>query len=134
MIESLLIAVEPDDPSERVLRFGAWLGGAVDAETSILSVLEEPQRRDQLRSDYETQVRESIEQRLDWPDLAKVIVEDGMAAETILEQAELEAIDLIVLGTHRQSSLERVVLGSVAESVMQEATVPVLTVPPAVTE
>ena len=38
------------------------------------------------------------------------------------------AVDLIVMGTHGRGGLPRLVLGSVAESVMRKAPCPVLTV------
>ena len=39
-----------------------------------------------------------------------------------------EGVDLIVIGTHGRTGLKRVLMGSVAESVMRLATCPVLTV------
>lgn len=51
----------------------------------------------------------------------------------ILERAETDRVDLIVLGTHGRSGFERWVLGSVAERVLRTSKVPVLTVPPRAT-
>ncbi|HEX4934679.1 MAG TPA: universal stress protein, partial [Gemmatimonadaceae bacterium] len=44
-------------------------------------------------------------------------------------QAAVRAADLVVLGTHGRSGLERLMLGSVAERVLRIASCPVLTVP-----
>jgi nucleotide-binding universal stress UspA family protein len=52
---------------------------------------------------------------------------DGVA-QTILRQARKIKPDLIVLGTHGRRGLARVVVGSDAETVLREATVPVLLV------
>jgi nucleotide-binding universal stress UspA family protein len=49
----------------------------------------------------------------------------------ILEEAQLMAADLIVLGTHGRSGIDRVLLGSVTEKVLRKATCAVMTVPPA---
>jgi nucleotide-binding universal stress UspA family protein len=49
-------------------------------------------------------------------------------AHTILAQAKKQKADLIVLGTHGRRGLARVVVGSDAETVLREATVPVLLV------
>jgi nucleotide-binding universal stress UspA family protein len=53
---------------------------------------------------------------------------DGAPAVEILEAARQVQCDLIVLGTHGHTGLERLVMGSVAEEVMRKAKCPVLTV------
>jgi nucleotide-binding universal stress UspA family protein len=52
----------------------------------------------------------------------------GVAADLILAQAKKWKPDLIVMGTHGRRGLARVVLGSDAEHVVRDATVPVLLV------
>jgi nucleotide-binding universal stress UspA family protein len=49
----------------------------------------------------------------------------------IIGLAEKESADLIVIGTHGRTGLRRVLMGSVAESVVRHAKCPVLTVRPA---
>ena len=51
----------------------------------------------------------------------------GDPAEQILELAEARGVGLIVMGTNGRSGLLRALLGSVAESVLQSASCPVLT-------
>lgn len=41
------------------------------------------------------------------------------AAETIVEAARVRSVDLVVMSTHGRSGLRRIVLGSVAESVLR---------------
>lgn len=52
----------------------------------------------------------------------------GNAASTIIETAERLNADLIVMATHGRSGVVRLVLGSVADSVVHNAKVPVLLV------
>ena len=52
----------------------------------------------------------------------------GVPFEAIVKVAEEERADLIVIGTHGRSGLNRVLLGSVAERVIRLAPCPVLTV------
>jgi nucleotide-binding universal stress UspA family protein len=52
----------------------------------------------------------------------------GVAADDIVRLADEEKADLIVIGTHGRTGLMRVLMGSVAESVMRYAKCPVLTV------
>ena len=60
---------------------------------------------------------------------AEVVV--GYAAEEILAVAEKEAADLIVMGTHGRKGIDRILFGSVAEKVVKNSTLPVLTIRPA---
>jgi nucleotide-binding universal stress UspA family protein len=49
----------------------------------------------------------------------------GQAAPAIIEGARLKKADLIVMSSHGRSGLGRLILGSVAESVLRGTTVPV---------
>jgi nucleotide-binding universal stress UspA family protein len=49
----------------------------------------------------------------------------GAAAHAIIEGARLQKADLIVMSSHGRSGLGRLILGSVAESVLRGTTVPV---------
>lgn len=63
---------------------------------------------------------------------ADVLVErhlvDGEAVPEILEFAEKNDCDMIVMGTHGWTGLSRLLLGSVAEKVVRKANCPVMTV------
>jgi nucleotide-binding universal stress UspA family protein len=56
--------------------------------------------------------------------------EGGPPASRILEVAAQEAADLLVVGTHSRTGLQRTILGSVADRLVRQATCPVLTVRP----
>ncbi len=55
-------------------------------------------------------------------------VAQGTPVRAIIETAQREAVDLIVMGTHGRTGVGRAVLGSIAEKVMRRASCPVLTV------
>jgi len=55
-------------------------------------------------------------------------VRTGLPHRTILDYAEEIDADLIVMGTHGRTGLERYLLGSVTEKVVRTADAPVLTV------
>lgn len=57
-------------------------------------------------------------------------VVDAPADVAILEAAEDDEIDLIVMSTHGRSGLGRWIYGSVADAVLRDAPVPVMIVPP----
>ncbi|MFZ0682925.1 MAG: universal stress protein [Candidatus Cybelea sp.] len=53
---------------------------------------------------------------------------EGYPSSSLLDVAKKENADLIVMGSHGRTGLKRLWLGSVAESVVQEATIPILIV------
>jgi len=55
----------------------------------------------------------------------------GTPATAIVELAQRENADMIVMATHGRTGLSRVLMGSVAEEVVRKAHCPVLTVKPA---
>ena len=61
---------------------------------------------------------------------AKPVVLTGPAAEAIVEVAEAESADVIVMSTHGRSGVPRLLLGSVSEAVVRRSSVPVTLVPP----
>ncbi len=52
-------------------------------------------------------------------------IEVGQPARTIIEYADDHNIDHIVMGSHGRSGVSRILLGSVAETVMRRSDVPV---------
>jgi nucleotide-binding universal stress UspA family protein len=57
----------------------------------------------------------------------RIRLEEGPPAQRILDVATHEAADLLIVGTHARTGLERMVLGSVADRMVRQATCPVLT-------
>ncbi|MHC1791739.1 universal stress protein [Solidesulfovibrio sp.] len=60
----------------------------------------------------------------------KGIVLAGYPAEEILAAATEHNVDMIVMGTHGRTGIDRIIFGSVAENVVKSALCPVLTVKP----
>jgi universal stress protein A len=56
------------------------------------------------------------------------VVEEGYAATAIIDEVERQSADLVVIGTHGLSGLKHLLLGSIAERVVQKAPCAVLTV------
>ncbi len=56
----------------------------------------------------------------------KIVVTEGSAAKKIIETAEKEKADLIVMGKRGQSLVEKIMIGSVANHVLRHSPVPVL--------
>lgn len=56
------------------------------------------------------------------------VVREGHPGKVILDFAQEQKMDLIVMGTHGRRGLDRILLGSVTEEVVRLSPVPVLTV------
>jgi nucleotide-binding universal stress UspA family protein len=61
-------------------------------------------------------------------DAVETAVVQGEPAEAILEYAQDHGIDIIVTGTHSRTGMDRLVIGSIAEQIIRESSVPVVTV------
>jgi nucleotide-binding universal stress UspA family protein len=57
----------------------------------------------------------------------ETVLREGAVPATILDLARSLPADMLVMGTHGESGLERLVLGSVTETVLRKAPCPVLT-------
>lgn len=94
------------------------------------AAMEDPERA---RSRAFTALEELAEGvRSEYPELSvrvEVGEDGGLAADGILARLESGQVGLLVTGTHGVGFLDRMILGSVAESVIQRAPCPVLVVP-----
>jgi nucleotide-binding universal stress UspA family protein len=59
----------------------------------------------------------------------RILVKEGGTADSILETAKEEHVDIIVLGTHSRKWLENILMGSVAEKVLKDTIFPLFIVP-----
>lgn len=62
-------------------------------------------------------------------DVVRTVLQ-GHPESLIIDYAKEHRVDLIVLGTHARSGIERFLLGSTAEAILRHAPCPVLIVPP----
>jgi len=74
-----------------------------------------------------TTALEAVDEHIGDIDIEREIVE-GSPSRRIVQYAEDQDIDLIVMGTHGRGGIDRLLLGSVAERVVRTSSVPVLTV------
>lgn len=65
---------------------------------------------------------------------AQAILENGPAAQAILEVARKRKVDAIVLGARGHTALYNLIIGSTTQAVLKKATCPVVVVPPLATK
>jgi nucleotide-binding universal stress UspA family protein len=144
MFKRILITLDGSELAERALKPAFALAEKFGAEVLLLRVPltqqfismpsgsgallpEEYVERD--RQETEDYLRAVKTQWLGSAPKIRVESLSGEPAAVILDVAETEAADLIVMSTHGRSGLSRLLYGSVAESVLRGARSPVLLVP-----
>ena len=137
MYDRILLPTDGSDAGNRAVDQALGLAAETGATVHLLFVLEDiPYAPEMMDDTVEAQLREigeaAIEEIRGSADEAGVeVVEalrDGAPHSAILEYAADTGADLIVMGTHGRSGLDRYLLGSVTERVVRTADVPVLTV------
>ena len=141
--KNILVPLDTSELAELALSDALSLARLCQAELTLLHVIAPADRVfatdlgytvyiDQHWDDQKQQALDYLDnvcQRLACRDLSvHKAVETGAAAETIVDYASKNGIDLIVMATHGRSGLQRWVYGSVADKVLRGATGPVLLV------
>jgi nucleotide-binding universal stress UspA family protein len=139
-IVRILVPVDFSEPSRKAIRYGLSLAGEADATVILAHVVpfappvpySHPfEGRKMTESEREGILGKLGEQV--GPDLrgsvqTEMVVKSGDIQDGLLEAADENDVDLIVMGTHGRRRFERWLLGSVTEGVLRRASVPVLTV------
>lgn len=134
MLDRVLLPLDGSETAERVLpHLRRLLLGRPAAEILVLRVLDATSpdlsvMAPALEADAERNVRRVTFQLQNEGRRARSIVRPGGAAATILRVAREEDVSLIVLSTHGRTGLSRLVLGSVAETVLRSSASPVFLV------
>jgi nucleotide-binding universal stress UspA family protein len=140
-IRRILCPVDRSATSARALDYGLMLAGWYAASLTALEVIWvnvppvsssaqpvlSPAQLDSFAADLKT----FVDARTPTGTSATTKIGQGPVVTAILHEARALPADLIVMGTHGHSGVERFLLGSVAEKTLPKATCPVLTIPPA---
>ncbi|MGH7336772.1 MAG: universal stress protein [Myxococcota bacterium] len=140
-IERILVPLDFSENTPALLEWAAHLAEEHSSKVILLHAYHLPVEFQQLEGaylppDFWASVRSEAEQQLG--EHAETLRARGLAVETavcegyaatvIVEEAARLDADLIVIGTHGLSGLKHLLLGSIAERVVQKAPCPVLTV------
>ena len=151
-MKKVLIAIDYNPTAQKVAELGYWLVKGIQVEITLIHVLTNPVY-------YSSSVYEPImgfggyvdtdflgerisdgiiKSSLDFLNKSKhhlgdanikTLVVEGDIAEVIIETAKTMKADLVIVGSHSQQWLEKVLMGSVAEKVLHENAFPVLVIP-----
>jgi nucleotide-binding universal stress UspA family protein len=146
----VLIALDYDPTAQIVAESGFAMAKAMNAEVVLLHVIAEPVyyssllyspimgyigNMDQIQMANNEELKiallnylERIKQHLG-DESIKIIIKEGDSADSILKTAVELHTDIIVMGSHSQKWLEKILMGSVSSKVLQLSTVPLFIIP-----
>ena len=137
MYDRILFPTDGSKGAEKAVEHALSLAEKYDAELYVLNVVD---IRSQSTADVWNNVLGELEEA--GREITEEIVESakdesievnsevikGIPSKEIVSYAEENDVDLIVMGTHGRTGLDRVLMGSVAEKVVRTADSPVMTV------
>ncbi len=142
-IKKILCAVDLSDHSKAIAEYAVFLAKTTGAEVLVVYTAPSlsqyvgfhvpPNTIENFVGEIVTGAEKSMETFVseNFPGISATShVLIGYAAEEIVNKAEDENADLIIMGTHGRKGLDRVLFGSVAEKVVKNAKQPVLTIRP----
>ncbi|WP_049909439.1 universal stress protein [Haloarcula japonica] len=132
MFDTILVPTDGSPGSERAFEAAVALARTHDATVHVLSVVDKHGPTDDWDYDGDSPAAAFIESQADHVDSEGLsvasAVREGVVHDAVLDYADENAIDLIVMGTHGRTGVRRFLLGSVTEKIVRLADVPVLSV------
>ncbi|MGP8321017.1 MAG: universal stress protein [Methanosarcinaceae archaeon] len=140
LFRKIMIATDGSEPNKKAISYGiefARLSGAkvyvvYVVDTATFSSIPMDSGWEVMYELLQKEGTEAIQHTLDDAKASGVLVEssllEGHPSQEIIEFAQDNDIDMIVLGTLGKSGLDRFLLGSVAEKVTRNSGIPVLVV------
>ncbi|MFD2518623.1 universal stress protein [Salinimicrobium flavum] len=149
-MKKVLIAIDYHPVSEQVAHAGYELANKLDAEICLIHVLADvayygTQFPTFMGYDGYTNLGPDLDMALEMRNVAKEFLQkaaehlndpkvtthlaEGETADVLLEYAGEWGADMIVMGTHSHSKLEKLLMGTVAQKVLEKTTIPVYMVP-----
>jgi nucleotide-binding universal stress UspA family protein len=136
---NILVPTDGSDPSKRATAHAIDLADRYDATLHTLYVVEATALTPDvdtaaLYDELESIGRRAIDDVIEEAERAGLApvreeIASGNASSAIVDYVTDHDVDLVVMGTHGRTGLDRYLIGSVAEKVIRRSPVPVLTVP-----
>ncbi len=149
-IKKILIGIDNSPYSEHAAKYGFNMGRTFNAKVGLVHIVEptlmppnvgmDPLSGSlpdaigdaeimQVQNDMSENLLTRIEKKLGKGIQVTHFNEFGDTADGIIECGKNFKADMIILGTHSRSGIDRLLMGSVAEHVVRQSEIPVLVVP-----
>lgn len=135
--KKILIGYDGSAQSDKAMERGLALAQSLDAQVLLFAVARPPEPAtmvevdamlDDAREHFEEQFKKIIQRAKDLGVELQTDIAVGHPVEQIVHRAEMDHVDLIVLGRRGKSRFERMLVGSTAEKVLRYAHCPVMIV------
>jgi nucleotide-binding universal stress UspA family protein len=140
LYKKILVPIDGSEPSLKALKHAVNLAKILSSEINVISVVEElklpfgaeyrlwanESHQELIRNSLESINKEIVSIREKDPEIkidAEII--EGNPAKKIIQTAEKEKYDLIVIGKRGMGIIEELVLGSVTDKVVNQSKIPV---------
>ena len=139
----LLVAIDFSDPTDLIMRVAKRMAASLDASVWIVHAAEpEPdfvgydagpevvrgQVAKELREEHRS-LQKYADQLRDAGIETKAILVQGPTVDTLLEMAEKQDSDLIVVGSHGRGMVAEMFMGSVSQGLIRDGRYPITVVP-----
>jgi len=145
LFERILVAVDFSEITDSVINTAIFIGKLFNSEITLIYAIEPPiitiyenpfldnteiivELENILKNKFSEHLEKYVERFKEAGLKAEKVVEVGTIAETILETSDKKKSDLIIIGSHKKGLIEKLLLGSVAERVLNKAKTSVLVV------
>ena len=151
-ITKVLIALDYDPTAQKVAEMGFGFAKTLNAEITLMHVILDPLRYSSvdyspimgftgyadmgpMETDSVEELKKAAQKYLDkakhhlGDEAIKTLIKEGNIADSILEAAKTTHADVIVIGSFSRKLLDKMVMGSVTEKVLQLTAVPLFIVP-----
>jgi nucleotide-binding universal stress UspA family protein len=150
-MKKVLIALDYNPTAQKVAEVGFGIAKAMGAECMLIHILSSPiiytsvnydpimgfsgfealenyQLNTELLSNSALKFLEKVKLHLRDTTI-KILVKEGEFDQEIVAAATIFNADLIIMGSHSQKWLEKILVGSTTESIIQISTIPIVIVP-----
>jgi nucleotide-binding universal stress UspA family protein len=152
-MKQILIALDYDPSAQQIAEGGMALAKAMNAKITLLHVIADPTYYSSLdyspimgfngfglgaAVDLQGTFSELKKLSQDYLERSKeylgdssiqTIIKEGDSSDAILEAAKTLHADIIVMGSHSRRGLDKILMGSVTESVLHKTSVPLYIIP-----
>ena len=142
VLKNILVATDFSEPSAVALAYGRDLARSYNAKLHVLHIVEDVLTRyspelafatPDLQKELEKSARVDLAGLISDDDrktldVVPVVAQGVNVAAAIVDYAQTNAIDIVIVGTHGRGAMKQFLMGSAAERVVRTAPCPVLVV------